>query len=80
MLSSLAGTVLSFQEEITLIRDMKCVSTMCSNTFKYYVDNVDYMGGLKHVGVVSKCPGDDDDVDNDDEEEEDDNLSTALFM
>ena len=22
------------------------------------------MGGLKHVGVVSKCPGDDDDVDN----------------
>ena len=44
------------------------------------VHNVDYMGGLKHVGVVSKCPGDDDDVDNDDEEEEDDNLSTALFM
>ena len=53
------------------------------------VDNVDYMGGLKHMGVVSKCPGDDDDddevdkyevVDNDDDEEEEDNLSTALFM
>ena len=40
------------------------------------------MGGLQHVGVVSKCPGDEDDVDNDDndEEEEDDNLNTALFM
>ena len=42
------------------------------------------MGGLKHMGVVSKCPGDDgdddDDVDNDDDEEEEDNLSTALFM
>ena len=34
------------------------------------------MGGLQHVGVVSKCPGDDDD----NEEEEDNNLSTALFM
>ena len=38
------------------------------------------MGGLQHVGVVSKCPGDDDDVDDDNEEEEDNNLSTALFM
>ena len=43
------------------------------------------MGRLKHVGVVSKCPGDDGDVDNDDvddndKKEEDDNLSTALFM
>ena len=37
------------------------------------------MGSLEHVGVVSKCPGDEDDVDKD-EEEEDDNLNTALFM